>query len=64
MDIKEAFAYVLTDKAVNRFFRELQEEDSVFGGLEGLAEFIQFMHTPSHLSLPKQNQCLLSIISV
>jgi len=63
MDIKKQFAYVLTDKAVSRFFRELQEEYSVFGGFEDFTEFVQFMRIPSHLSVPKQNQCLLSIIS-
>ena len=63
MDIKEAFAYVLTDKAVNRFFQELRDEYEVFGGFESLADFIHFMHTQSHLSIIQQNQCLLLIIS-
>jgi len=63
MDIKKEFSYVLTDKRVKRFFQELQEGNSVFGGFESLSAFIHFMHTPSHLSIPTQNQCLLSIIS-
>ena len=63
MDIKATFAYALTEKAVNRFFQELRYEYEVFGGFKSLADFIHFMHTQSHLSVIKQNQCLLAIIA-
>lgn len=62
MDIKKEFAFVLSDKSVKDFFRQLRNNEPAFQRFESLEAFVRTINDRTTQNYEVKDACLLKLI--